>query len=90
MIMKVMLILPRAIRNKEEASCIELLFETKTNFQEVLKNFLQERYSLIFNENGECKGFAKCFHNNECIDSLHDFLLEDGDEIEIITSMSGG
>lgn len=88
--MKFQLFIPQVIRKAYEPYYITLSFESNSNLQEILRNFLQERYDLIFNDDGSCKGFAKCFYKNDCIDNLSEISLSDGDEIEIVMSMSGG
>ena len=55
----------------------------------ILKKTLGERYSIII-ENGAFKNFVRCFHNDGLVNNLCDVLLENNDEVEIISSMSGG
>ena len=88
--MRFKLLLPRAIRKIQEPSCISI--ERNDNFElySSLKEILKDRFDLIFNEDGSCKGFVKFFHNDKCIDNLHEIKISNDDELEIITSMSGG
>lgn len=84
------LLLPRAIRKMQEPSCLSIDLNEDFELYSSLKEILKERFELLFNEDGSCKGFAKFFHNDKCIDNLHEIKLSNGDELEIITSMSGG
>lgn len=88
--MKLTVFIPKIIRHPNESNCVEIRFDKNSSLQHVLKDVLQDRYDLIFNSDGSCKGFAKCYYNDNSIENLSDVHLSDGDEFEIITSMSGG
>jgi len=88
--MKLTVVLPRSICKQDEFRKNILHVSDQINLIDVVKDLLQERFSIIFNEDGISKGFALCFYNDDLLDSLHGKKINDGDELEIITAKSGG
>lgn len=88
--MKLKIVLPRSLRELGEPAIMEMDCPNQKSLIQIMKEVLGKRYDLVFEDNGSSKGFAKIFHNDICIDSVQDICVSDGDELEIITAMSGG
>jgi molybdopterin converting factor small subunit len=88
--MKLNIHIPRILRKEHESSVLSVELNREMPIIKLLQEVLGERFSLVFNENGMAKGFVRIFHNDNYIDNILNVAFADGDDLEIITSMSGG
>ncbi len=69
---------------------IEKIFSDKSNLYEVLADLYQNKMEAMFDKNGKSKGFISIFVNCNQLFSTQDITLKNHDEIQIVTSISGG
>lgn len=62
----------------------------KSKLYEVLFDLYQNKLEVMFDKNGKSKGFVSIFVNSHQLFSIRDITLKNNDEIQIVTSISGG
>lgn len=56
----------------------------------VLKTLYGTGFCDLFDVNGVSKGFVRVFLNSIIVDSLKGVLLNEGDEVQVVSAFSGG
>jgi|GEM_PF-4353846 len=69
---------------------IQRIVSDKSNLYEVLTDLYLDKMEGLFDKNGKSKGFVSIFLNSRQLFSIRDITLKDYDEIQIVTSISGG
>lgn len=69
---------------------IRQVISTKTNLYDFLLDIYQDRLRVLFDEQGQSKGFISIFLNSQQLFSIMNVNLNNHDEIQIISSISGG
>lgn len=66
------------------------IFSAKSKLYEVLSDLYKHKMEVLFDENGKSNGFVSIFVNSQQLFSIQDITLNNHDEIQLITSLSGG
>lgn len=69
---------------------IRQVISAKSNLYDFLLDIYQDRLSTLFDEHGQSKGFISIFLNAQQLFSILNVHLNNNDEIQIISSISGG
>lgn len=66
------------------------IYSPKNKLSEVLSDFYKNKINSMFDIDGTSKGFISIFINSKQLFSIQGINLNNDDEIQIVTSISGG
>lgn len=68
----------------------EKIFSDKCDLTQVLTDIYKNKMEIMFDKNGKSQGFISIFVNSLQLFSIKNITLKNHDEIQIVTSISGG